>query len=347
MRCPPIESANLTLIVQICHQYALAVPWRLIMINFEYLYRGLCGMAQAPKASSMAGHLGAAVIAGYFFGEDYPQLDTGVFQGIERDLDRIAGGEESIWFDPTKAGISAADLFKPLPKEEPKASLINSLSQALEANIGKARQSGHNVIFTSIAIRALKSHETYTTPKLVLGIRKLIQSFDRQHAGRGYYGKKRGWLIGNKAPLADPATTPDYESLDAMVETVIDQLIATAAERRRGFGGLFHLINHAAALIELARQGYQELASQGLPAHRQHLRLYRALPNLEEELGKLVASPLDPLEAPYWEKTESAQWGAWLTHRIKTLYGFHTLLPLIDDEAKRVRALEQFRFLMG
>ena len=34
------------------------------MVSFEYLYRGLCGMANAPRANSMAGHLGAAVIAG-------------------------------------------------------------------------------------------------------------------------------------------------------------------------------------------------------------------------------------------------------------------------------------------
>ena len=317
------------------------------MVEFEYLYRGLCGMANAPRANSMAGHLGAAVIAGYFLGEDHPDLEDAVFKAIARDLNRITGGEESIWFDPKKAGISAAELFKPFAEEKPQIESIDTLARALEANIGKARQSGHNVIFASIAIRALRGHEQHASPTLVTGIEKLITSFNDQHPGRGYFGKERGWLIGNKAPLADAEETPEYESLDAMAETVIDQLIATASERRRGFGGLFHLINHAAALTELDGHGYAKLAQKGLSAHRQHLRLYRALPNLEDELGKLEASALDPFEPEYWKKTESKQWGAWLTHRIKTLYGFHTLMRFIEDKGKREKALKQFRYLMA
>ena len=280
------------------------------MVEFEYLYRGLCGMANASRANSMAGHLGAAVIAGYFLGEDHPELEDGVFKAIERDLNRITGGEESIWFDPKKAGITAVELFKPLAEEKPQKALIETIARALEVNIGKARQSGHNVIFASIAIRALSGHEQHASPLLVTGIEKLIASFNDQHAGRGYYGKELGWLIGNKAPLADANEIPKYASLDTMAETVIDQLIATASEHRRGFGGLFHLINHAAALTELDRHGYPDLALKGLPAHRNHLRLYKALPNLEEELGKLETSALDPFESAYWKKTESKQWGA-------------------------------------
>ena len=317
------------------------------MVKFEYLYRGLCGMANAPRASSMAGHLGTAVVAGYFIGEDHPALEDNVFEAIERDLNRITGGEESIWFDPKKAGITAEELFKPLAQEEPEKTSADNIARALDGNIGDTRQSGHNVIFASIALRALREHEQYASPLLVAGIEKLIASFNDQHAGRGYYGKERGWLIGKQAPLADAESVPEYASLDAMVEVVIDQLIAKASEHRQGFGGFFHLINHAAALTELDRLGYTELSQKGLAAHRQHLLLYRALPNLDDELGKLEASTIDPFKADYWQLKESKQWGAWLTHRIKTLYGFHTLLRLIDDEEKRAKALMQFRFLMA
>ncbi|MEZ5330333.1 MAG: hypothetical protein R3F19_35235 [Verrucomicrobiales bacterium] len=317
------------------------------MVKFEYLYRGLCGMANAPRASSMAGHLGAAVVAGYLFGEDHPDLDGKVFAGIERDLDRITGGEESIWFDPKKAGITAEELFKPVPEADSQASLIDGIAVALDANIGATRQSGHNVIFASIAMRALKEHEQYASPSLVAGIEKLVASFNDQHAGRGYYGKQRGWLIGKQAPLADAESVPHYDSIAAMAEVVIDQLIAKASEHRQGFGGFFHLINHAAALTELDRLGYAELAKKGLMAHRHHLLLYCALPDLEAELGRLESSSIDPFEPDYWQLTKSKQWGAWLTHRIKTLYGFHTLLRFIDDEEKRGRALVQFRYLMA
>lgn len=317
------------------------------MVDFKYLYRGLCGMANAPRASSMAGHLGAAVVAGYFFGEDHADLEPGVIKAVERDLDRITGGEESIWFDPKKAGVTAAELFKPFPKEKAQDGGGDRIAKALAANIGKMRQSGHNVIFASIAIRALREHEELATPKLIAGVEKLIGSFNNQHVGRGYYGKERGWLSGKAAPLGDAAATPEYGSLDAMAEAVVGELIARAPQHRRGFGGLFHLINHAAALVELDQCDYPELARKGLAAHRTHLRLYRALPDLEEELGKLAMTADDPFDPDYWKRTESKQWGAWLTHRIKTLYGFHTLLRLVEDKGKRAKALQQFGYLLA
>jgi len=317
------------------------------MVNFEYLYRGLCGMANSTKASSMAGHLGAAVVAGYFIGEDHPELPDGVCKAIERDLNRITGGEESIWFNPKKAGISASELFKPLPKESSRPQSIDDIAEALANNIGKARQSGHNVIFASIALRALKEHPDHATPKLLSGVTRLIRAFDNQHPGRGYYGKGVGWKNGNQAPMADAKSVPPYDSLTNMAEVMIDQLIATASEHRRGFGGLFHLTNHAAALAELDRLGYEELAMEGLAAHRQHLRLYRALPNLTEELGRLEHTAENPFETAYWKRMESKQWGAWLTHRIKTLYGFHTVLRFVEDPKKREAAKKQFGYLMA
>lgn len=317
------------------------------MVNFESLYQGLCGLANAHKANAMAGHLGAAVVAGYFFSEDHPGLPDGVCAAVERDLNRITGGEESIWFDPKKAGITAGELFAPIPRGPVRESAADELAAALAGNIGQTRQSGHNVIFTSIALRALSDHDEFATASMVAGIVKLIAAFDQEQAGRGYYGKSAGWKIGPDAPLSPEESTPPYQSLRDMAEVTIDELIATASRRRQGFGGLFHLINHAAALTEIDRFGYGELAGKGLAAHRQHLRYLRALPDLTAELGELKHTTGDPMKPEYWSRTESVQWGAWLTHRIKTLYGFHTLLRFIEDEQKRRRAREQFGYLLA
>lgn len=317
------------------------------MIEFEYLKRGLYGMANAPKAGSMAGHLGAAIVTGYFIGEDHSGLPKGVFDGIRRDLNRITGGEESMWFDPKKAGITATELFSPLPDGPPHPARVQDLAKALAKNIGQPRQSGHNVIFGAIAIRALKGHRALATPKILSGIERLIAAFNKAHAGRGYYGKTIGWKIGNKAPRAPGAGIKPYDSMQDLAETVINEVIRDASVHRQGFGGLFHLINHAAALTELDRLGFADLARLGLPAHREHLLLLRALPNLDAELGKLETTTENPFTSRYWEKTKSTQWGAWLTHRIKTLYGFQTLLRYIENEATRKQALIQFRYLMA
>lgn len=316
------------------------------MIEFDYLYKGICGLANAHKAGSMAGHLGAAVAAGYFFGEDLADLPDEIYQGIEGELRRVIDGEEAFWFNAKKAGITSTQLFELLPKEPAKPDTIQSIAIALQKNVGETRQSGHNIIFASIGIRGLHDHPEYATPEVITGIRKLTESFNNAHAGRGYYGKTKGWLDGNQVTLAVDESFPNYESIQQMVGVTIAELIETAAIKRQGFGGLWHIINHAAAIAELERLGYKDVAQQALPAHHYHIRLWRSLPDVESELGAVEKAGHDPREPIYWEgmlKRDEAR----LTHRIKTLYGFYTLRPFIEDEATRNKAEDALLYLMA
>ncbi len=317
------------------------------MVDFEYLYKGLCGLARAHRASPFAGHLGAAAIAGYFFGEDHHGLDKNVLQAIEKDLARIIRGEESLWYDPKKTGITIPELFEPFPDEKPQEEQISAVAKALSANIGKTRQSGHNVIFAATAIRALHDHPVYATPSMISGIQKLIESFNSVGPGRGYFGKQRGWINGDKVPLRVDEGFPLYTSEQVMATAVIDELIRSASIRRQGFGGLFHIINHAAGLTDLSQFGYKDLARKGLAAHHRHVHLWRSLPDVEEELGTLESAKHDPRTPEYWKRTTSSQWSAWLTHRIKTLYGFFNVVRFVEDPAKRKAAEEKFLYLMA
>lgn len=315
------------------------------MIDFQYLYTGICGLARAHKGGTMAGHLGAAVVAGYFFGEDQSELPDGVFAGVEGELDRVIAGEEGFWFDAQKAGVTPTELFEPFPDEPAEPETIASIVAALQKNVGTMKQSGHNVIFASIAVRALSDHQEYATPQIVAGVRMLIEGFDHALAGRGYYGKEKGWLDGNQVVLPDDNNFPNYDSIEQMVRVTIDELIATAAIRKQGFGGLWHVINHAAAITELDRFGYKEVAKQALPAHHQHIRLWRSLPDVESELGAVVKAEHDPRETIYWHgmlKRDEAR----LTHRIKTLYGFYTIKRFIEDDATIKQAENAFLYLM-
>jgi hypothetical protein len=316
------------------------------MIDFDYLYKGICGLANSHKAGTMAGHLGAAVAAGYFFGEDQSDLPKEIYKGVEGELERVIRGEEAIWFNAKKAGVTPTELFKPFPKEESKEDSIKSIAVALQRNVGKTRQSGHNIIFASIAIRALQDHSDYATPQIVAGVRKLVEGFNNVHAGRGYYGKETGWLGGNQVKLKPDDKFPAYKNVPQMVNVTIGELIATAAIKKQGFGGLWHIINHAAAIVELDRFGYKEVAMQALPAHHHHIRLWRSLPDVESELGAVVKSEHDPREPVYWEgmlKRDEAR----LTHRIKTLYGFYTIRRFIEDEATMKKAEDAFLYLMA
>ena len=294
----------------------------------------------------MAGHLGAAVTAGYFFGEDQSDLPDEVFRGIEGEIKRVIAGEEAIWWNAKQAGITPADLFQPLAQEEPKPDSIKTIADALEKNVGETRQSGHNIIFASIAIRALHDHADFATPQAITGICKLTEGFNTAHAGRGYYGQKKGWLNGNQVKLAADEKFRPYASIQQMVDVTIDELIATAAIKKQGFGGLWHIINHAAAITEMERFRHKELAKLALPAHHQHMRLWRSLPDVEGELGAVLKAEHDPRDPVYWKgmlKRDEAR----LTHRIKTLYGFYTLKRFIEKDAQKKKADDAFLYLMA
>ncbi len=127
---------------------------------------------------------------------------------------------------------------------------------------------------------------------------------------------------------------------------VLDTLIQHAPERRQGFGGLWHVINHAAALSELAQYGYQELAITGLTAHHQHLQLWKTLPNVTDELGAETPTKYDPRLPVYWQSDDLRRDRARLTHRIKTFYGFDTLVKLVEDETKQEQGYDKLRYLM-
>jgi len=316
------------------------------MIDFEYLYKGICGLANAHQAGTMAGHLGAAVVGGYFFGEDQGNLAKEVFKGVEGELDRVIKGEEAIWFNAKKAGVTPTELFEGFPNEPSEPDSTKSIVDALQVNVGQTRQSGHNIIFATIALRALHEHSDYATPQVVTGIRKLIEGFNDAHPGRGYYGKEKGWLNGSQVQLKSEENFPAYMDVAAMVDVTIAELIATASLRKQGFGGLWHVINHAAAITELDRFGYTKVARQALPAHHNHIRLWRSLPDVKHELGAVTKADHDPRDPVYWEgmlKRDQAR----LTHRIKTLYGFYTLLRFVENEEVKKMAQDAFLYLMA
>ncbi|NBP80888.1 hypothetical protein EBU58_09280, partial [bacterium] len=87
------------------------------MVNYDYLERGLWALARAHRINTMSGHLGAAVMAGYFIGEQHADLDPAVVQGIESELDRIIAGE-SVFSPKKNAALSAPAMFERFPLQK-------------------------------------------------------------------------------------------------------------------------------------------------------------------------------------------------------------------------------------
>jgi hypothetical protein len=320
-----------------------------IAIDEAYLVKGLNAMARAHRMSAMAGHLGASLVAGYFIGKQRPDLDPEVCKGIEGDLDRVMAGESVFGSKMTKKSkITDSELFEAFPKEKPNESLIDGIAEALAKNINTPRESGHNVIFASIAIHALKERPEFATPSIIDGIRKLIGLFDNAHPGSGYYGKAKGRIKGNKVTLPDGDDgTPHYTDVKGMVDAILDEIIRHDPKVHvQGYGGLIHVNNHAAAITDLAQYGYPELVPAAIASHHQHLRLWRNLPNVADEFGPEPYSEFSPHTAAYWTSDKLPYDRALLTHRVKTMFGFDQLVEAIDDAAKEKQAYDKLRYLM-
>ena len=318
------------------------------MIDFEYLSKGLNALARAHHMSSMAGHLGASVIAGYSVGEQRADLEPEVLRGIENDLDRVIRGESVFGRKMSrKATLSDPELFEPFPKEQANESLLDRIAERLEKTLSKPRQSGHNVIFGSIAIRALKEHPELCTPSVVDGISRLLAMFEKAHPGSGYYGKAKGRITGNRIPLPEEDDSPSYDSIEGMALVVLAEMTSQQPELHRiGYGGLVHIINHAAAIADLADYGYPELVPTAIRSHRHHLRLWRNLPNVADEHGPLTVSKFTPHSKAYWTSGDVPYDRALLTHRVKTMFGLDELVAAIDEQASEQAAYDKLRLLM-
>ena len=218
-------------------------------IDEIYLQKGLNALARAHQMSSMAGHLGASLVAGYFIGKQRSRLDPVVCQGIEGDMKRVMDGESVFGKKMSpKAPLVDSQLFESFPQQQADPNLIDLIAERLAGNIQQPRQSGHNVIFASLALRGLKAAPQLATPKLVDGIVRLIGMFDNQSPGSGYYGKAKGRIHGNKIVLPDDDATPTYDDVTGMANTVLDEVIGLETNINRvGYGGMVHIINHCSS----------------------------------------------------------------------------------------------------
>ena len=137
--------------------------------------------------------------------------------------------------------------------------------------------------------------------------------------------------------------------MDQAIQEVMELFAREVIQRRQGFGGWFHLINHTAALQSLHHMGWESQCQLGLKTLQQHLEYYLALPDLTDELGSLQRASVDPRQSAYWQGSyrQSSQWSGWLTHRIKTMHGFYQLRESLNEDGLRQACDHAFLYLMA
>jgi len=304
----------------------------------ELLLKGLIGLGGAIDKNRMSGHPAAAIIAAYFFCLENAlsaEIQAKVYSLVQRMVN-----SESIWFSRDGEPSTNATLFADKPDQSPNADLISSVADALEPSISECRDSGHNTIFAALALKALHTAPQYAFPTIIEGIINLLKAFE----GRG-----PGWAhIPGNEKLADPRELlvaqdiddPPYTSPVDMIEAVCRYVVADNFTKK-GVGGPIHVINHAVALLDLQALGYSALASKGMAAHHQHIKLWLNLPKFpQSENNYLVQAKHDPRTYDYWREEITMKDGGGDEHRLKILYGAHRFAESITDKGKRRSFLE-------
>ena len=109
-----------------------------------------------------------------------------------------------------------SELFEPLPMEEPTEEL-EGIPTALANNNEKLRAIGHNVIFSTVALRVLSDRPDLRRPSIVRGIESLISRYDK--AGPG--GPLFGWRQEEIDALVEETTSESEEWVQELAHTVL------------------------------------------------------------------------------------------------------------------------------
>ena len=283
------------------------------MLDETYLLAGLDALSRAHSSDYFVdGHRGAAIISAVYLCRE-ERVEDGVAAAIAGLIDRQ-------W--------AQTPLCAPFPAEPADPALLGRIVAALDVGVGQLRQAGHNVIFASLALKALRNVPEAVTPSRVEGICRLIEAFDT------VYDVSAGGA--DDVPSLDPP--------EAMAGFVLRETLRTMdAFRGRGQGWSGHMLTFGRALLDLERLGYGEVADHGLAAFRQYVARTRMGPlSSDKPRPEHPPSELLPLQRAYWERREGQP--LHLGHCLKYPYGFYGLAALTRDATLVTRCLaESFR----
>jgi hypothetical protein len=284
---------------------------------------GLDGMSRVAEAGNdpfADGHVAAGVIAFTFFCR-------------ENDLE--AATQETI-LSLVEARLLASPIFAPRPEEPADAELVGGLLEDLDAGIDSLRGSGHNIIFATASLKALREVPEAATPARIAGLRSMVQSF----------GARRNPGNAAKAGVSIPDLGDEKQFVRFVFEEYLRALdLYLAGQGHHGFAG--HVLTIGHALVDLSRIGHGETARKGLAAFEQFIQQARAGADLG---GRRVAAPPPrwpaPLQREYWvEQLHRPADGIVSSHLVKYPYSFYALLKDLPDGELKQRVLQQLYHL--
>ena len=285
------------------------------------LLLGLDGMSRVTDPGNhpfLDGHRAAAVMASVFFCREQ-KLD----EPTQVEIRKIV-----------KARLLKSAIYQPRPKEAADPALVEGLVKDLDAGIDVLRQSGHNIIFANLALKALRDMPEAATPERVAGLRRMVQGFGSRGGG--------------------PRVQRDRSFVDLSDETkfvhfVFEEFLKAidlyaVGKGYHGFAG--HLLTAGQALLELHRGGHAEMADKGLRAYWEFVQGARdGAAQGGGNVPKPPAAPT-PIDRDYWLAQEMRPTGEIVScHLIKYPYSLFALAKELRDEELKQRIREKLPYL--
>lgn len=280
------------------------------------LLKGLDGMSRVADPGSdpfTHGHMAAAVMSSSFFCRQ-EKLD----EATQKELLALVEGR-----------LLTAPIYAPRAEERADPALIERLVKDLESGIGVLRAAGHNIIFATLSLKALREAPEAVTPARIGGLCAMVRSFGTG-GGRGAGPNPEG--------LADLSDEPRFVRF-VFREYLSAVELYVSGKGHHGFAG--HLLTIGHALLELRRMGCPELAAKGLPAYWQFVRQARAGADLGgRRVADAPAGSPGPLSREYWASQRGRRTGEIVSsHLIKYPYSFFALARELRDEELKARIL--------
>jgi len=195
--------------------------------------------------------------------------------------------------------------------------------EQLDRHAAELRSGGHDKIFASLALRALRDLPEFATASVIDGICRLLEVFVATQPP----------VRASRHALEHPM--PPYRGPEDIAAVTLRATLRPWSHLRAvGTSGVLHWVTHAEALITLEELGHGEVARRGYEAHQ--IAVNRPV----EDDGTPAPDrlPVDWLGPAYWESDAPRRVldGSWLFgHSFKLPYSLFRMLRRTEDPAFR------------
>ena len=274
----------------------------------DLLSLGLTALANSGNEDWLSGHWGASAISAHYILNDSIAQKHAISSAVRRCIENLVARK--------------ASFFRPLPKEQPNPRLLHWVADALDHNVDDLKRTGHNIIYASLAIKALTDRPEMCTHAVVSGICKLTHLFDQEGEGPPDWESRKQKL---NFTMPDEPDIPDFACTATYISFTYDEYL------KRPDGHLLTMLNSA---IELRELGYEELGKRALASHRYKLPIWRRINKPQIPSSRQFASNTlsqNPLCAIDFWKANAFNWQ--LGHLFKYTHAYFSLSKRLGSVA--------------